>query len=93
MVGVGFYQKRRLLGERSFCFIWAAACAALATGLSGPAEPTLQSLTFAGKESETGNSILRQLLHLGVQIRSFTEILPSLNDIFIRTVGAAAPAS
>ena len=52
-----------------------------------------QSLIFAGKESETGNSILRQLLHLGVQIRSFTEILPSLNDIFIRTVGAAAPAS
>ncbi len=52
-----------------------------------------QSLTFAGKESETGNTILRQLLQLGVQIRSFTEVLPSLNDIFIRTVGAAAPAS
>lgn len=52
-----------------------------------------QSLTFAGKENETANTILRQLLHLGVQIRSFTEILPSLNDIFIRTVGAAAPAS
>lgn len=52
-----------------------------------------QSLTFAGKESETGNTILRQLLEIGVQIRSFTEVLPSLNDIFIRTVGAAAPAS
>jgi ABC-2 type transport system ATP-binding protein len=52
-----------------------------------------QSLTFAGKENETANTILRQLLQLGVQIRSFTEVLPSLNDIFIRTVGAAAPAS
>lgn len=52
-----------------------------------------QSLTFAGKENETVNTILRQLLQLGVQIRSFTEVLPSLNDIFIRTVGAAAPAS
>lgn len=52
-----------------------------------------QSLTFAGQENETVNSILQQLLQLGVQIRSFTEVLPSLNDIFIRTVGAAAPAS
>lgn len=56
-------------------------------------EKAKQSLTFAAGENDTPNTILAQLLQLGVQIRSFTEVLPSLNDIFIRTVGAAAPAS
>lgn len=52
-----------------------------------------QSLTLAAAENTTSNDILRKLLTMGVHIRSFTELLPSLNDIFIRTVGAAAPAS
>jgi ABC-2 type transport system ATP-binding protein len=52
-----------------------------------------QSLTLAAAENTSSNDILRKLLTMGVHIRSFTELLPSLNDIFIRTVGAAAPTS
>lgn len=34
-----------------------------------------------------GNDLLRFLLKEGVQVQTFKEILPSLNDIFIQQVG------
>lgn len=38
------------------------------------------------KEGKTPNDVLQHLLASGVQVNSFNEILPSLNDIFIRLV-------
>jgi len=38
------------------------------------------------KDSNNPNDVLRYLLQSGVNIHSFNEILPSLNDIFIRLV-------
>jgi ABC-2 type transport system ATP-binding protein len=43
-------------------------------------------LTFAADPASTTNSLLSSLLKTGVEIRAFEEILPSLNEIFIRTV-------
>jgi ABC-2 type transport system ATP-binding protein len=38
------------------------------------------------KEGSTSNDVLQYLLQQGAQIHSFNEILPSLNDIFIKLV-------
>jgi ABC-2 type transport system ATP-binding protein len=38
------------------------------------------------RENNTPNDVLQYLLQHGVSIHSFNEILPSLNDIFIRLV-------
>lgn len=38
------------------------------------------------REGRTPNDVLQYLISRGVQIQSFNEILPSLNDIFIRLV-------
>ncbi|MFN8290057.1 MAG: ATP-binding cassette domain-containing protein [Chitinophagaceae bacterium] len=38
------------------------------------------------KEGKTPNDVLQHLLANGVQVNSFNEILPSLNDIFIKLV-------
>lgn len=48
-----------------------------------------QQVTVALPEDLTGNQLLRVLLNKGVQIRAFNEVLPSLNEIFIRIVGEA----
>lgn len=56
-------------------------------------EMSKQSLIFAAGDQATPNTILAQLLKMNVQIQSFTEVLPSLNEIFIRTVGANTPTS
>ncbi len=50
-----------------------------------------QEVTIAVPEQLTGNQLLRTLLNKGVQIRAFNEVLPSLNEIFIRIVGEAKP--
>ena len=44
------------------------------------------SLTIQKQEGKSNNEILQYLLSNGVSIESFNEILPSLNDIFIRQV-------
>ncbi|RME97390.1 MAG: ATP-binding cassette domain-containing protein [Bacteroidetes bacterium] len=49
-------------------------------------------LTFAAAPDKSTNDLLRILLDMGVQIRAFSEILPSLNDIFIRTVSKQSTA-
>ena len=38
------------------------------------------------KEGRSPNDVLRFLLDQGLDINSFNEILPSLNDIFIKLV-------
>ena len=53
-------------------------------------EEASQAVTLALPENFTGNKLLRALLNKGVQIRAFNEVLPSLNEIFIRIVGEAA---
>ena len=50
-----------------------------------------QQVTIAVPEQLTGNQLLRTLLNKGVQIRAFNEVLPSLNEIFIKIVGEAKP--
>ena len=40
----------------------------------------------------TPNDVLKHFLNQGVDIRSFNEVLPSLNDIFIQLVEDTAPA-
>lgn len=65
-------------------------------GLESPDEP--EGTTFEAVGQKDGhwiikirdgyrpNDVLRQFIHRGIGITSFTEILPSLNDIFIRLV-------
>jgi ABC-2 type transport system ATP-binding protein len=45
-----------------------------------------QSLVLAAPDQSSANDLLPQILSTGVQIRSFSELLPSLNDIFIQIV-------
>jgi ABC-2 type transport system ATP-binding protein len=45
-----------------------------------------QSLTLRIKEGHTPNEVLRYLMDQSAQISSFTELLPSLNEIFIKLV-------
>lgn len=64
---------------------------AVAEGAEGGfniAQNDQQSITVKTTEGGDSNDILRYLISLGVHIRSFNEILPSINEIFIRQVGA-----
>ncbi len=45
------------------------------------------TLTVQVNDGSDSNEILRYLIRQGVHIRSFNEILPSINEIFIRQVG------
>ncbi len=46
-----------------------------------------QQITFQLQEGQDSNELLRYLLQQGIRIQSFQEILPSLNEVFIRQVG------
>lgn len=46
-----------------------------------------QSVTLAAGPTENANTLLPGILATGVQVFSFTEVLPTLNDIFIQVVG------
>ncbi len=48
---------------------------------------TDKSITVKVTAEENANYLLQKLLQAGVFIRSFNEILPSLNEIFIKKVG------
>lgn len=48
---------------------------------------TGQELELQVSPDQDSNSLLRELLNSGLHIKSFKEILPSINDIFIRRVG------
>ena len=48
-----------------------------------------QGVTIAPSEGLTGNQLLQGLLNRGISIRAFNEVLPGLNEIFIKLVGAA----
>lgn len=43
-------------------------------------------------ENTTTNDVLTYFINQGIQINSFTEVMPSLNDIFIRLVEDTQPA-
>jgi ABC-2 type transport system ATP-binding protein len=45
-----------------------------------------QSLVLAAPDQSTANDLLPKILATGVQIQAFSELLPSLNDIFIQIV-------
>ncbi len=49
-----------------------------------------ESLTIQINEGYDSNELLRSLLNEGIQIRSFNEVLPSLNEIFIKQVENAS---
>ncbi|MEM9918735.1 MAG: ABC transporter ATP-binding protein [Bacteroidota bacterium] len=49
-------------------------------------ESSENSITVKMAEGQDSNQILQRLLQAGVQIHSFNEILPTLNEIFIRQV-------
>jgi hypothetical protein len=44
-------------------------------------------VTLAAGPTENANTLLPGILATGVQVFSFTEVLPTLNDIFIQVVG------
>lgn len=46
-----------------------------------------QQITFQLQEGKDSNELLRYLLQQGIRVQSFQEILPSLNEVFIRQVG------
>ncbi|MCC6727427.1 MAG: ATP-binding cassette domain-containing protein [Saprospiraceae bacterium] len=46
-----------------------------------------QALTVQLAEGAATNDVLGYLINNGVEVRSFNELLPSINDIFIRRVG------
>jgi len=49
-------------------------------------ERTSNTFKVQLKENEDSNDILKYLIQSGVRIKEFREVLPSLNEIFIRTV-------
>lgn len=48
---------------------------------------TDKSLTIQAREGHSPNELLRALLDKGIHINKYEEILPTLNDIFIKKVG------
>jgi ABC-2 type transport system ATP-binding protein len=50
-------------------------------------EQTPQYATLKLTNDDDSNAILRNLLDTGVRVTAFNEILPTLNEIFIKTVG------
>ncbi len=48
---------------------------------------TDREITLQVNESGDSNEILRYLIQRGVHIQSFNEILPTINEIFIKRVG------
>lgn len=48
--------------------------------------PTVSTVDIQLPPEEDGNTLLRALLDLGVSIQGFRELLPSLNEIFIKRV-------
>ncbi|THH40416.1 ABC transporter ATP-binding protein [Neolewinella litorea] len=48
--------------------------------------PTVSTVDIKLQPGEDSNDLLRSLLNLGVQIQGFQELLPSLNEIFIKRV-------
>ena len=50
-------------------------------------EKTPQYLTLKLNEGTDSNVLLRHLLDSGTRVTVFNEILPTLNEIFIRQVG------
>ncbi len=52
-------------------------------------EQTPQYIKLKITGEQESNQVLRHLLDSGVSIKAFNEILPSLNDVFIRQVGSS----
>jgi ABC-2 type transport system ATP-binding protein len=48
---------------------------------------TDRALTVQVTDDSQSNAPLQYLLQQGVRVKAFNEILPSFNEIFIRTVG------
>lgn len=46
-----------------------------------------KSVTIQAKEGHNGNELLQNLIAKGIEIKSYQEVLPSLNEIFIKKVG------
>ncbi len=55
--------------------------------------PTVSTIDIQLQPGEDGNALLRSLLDLGVRIQGFQELLPSLNEIFIKRVSKVAPTN
>lgn len=45
------------------------------------------SVTIQAKEGHNGNELLQNLISKGIEIKSYQEVLPTLNEIFIKKVG------
>ncbi|PPK88583.1 ABC-2 type transport system ATP-binding protein [Neolewinella xylanilytica] len=54
--------------------------------------PTVSGVDIQLDAHLTSNDLLRDLLNIGVEIQGFQEILPSLNEIFIKRVSRVAAA-
>jgi ABC-2 type transport system ATP-binding protein len=51
-----------------------------------------KSILIKRREDFSNNDILQFFMHKGLNIRSFNEVLPSLNDIFIQLVEGSPEA-
>ncbi len=51
-----------------------------------PVEEKRQYVLFQLQEGQSANVLLQKLIQAGVEVHAFNEILPSLNEIFIRQV-------
>lgn len=51
-------------------------------------EQTAGELTVRFNEAHQGNSLLKLFIEQGVEVTSFNEVLPSINEIFIRKVNS-----
>lgn len=49
-------------------------------------EESDQNITIKADEEKSANQIIRDLINAGLEIKSFNELLPSINEIFIREV-------
>ncbi|RYY98281.1 MAG: ABC transporter ATP-binding protein [Chitinophagaceae bacterium] len=56
------------------------------------ADPKGPSLTVRIEDGFTANGVLQHFIQQGATLRSFNELLPSLNEIFIRLVEGSSPA-
>lgn len=45
------------------------------------------SVTIQATEGHNGNELLQNLINKGIEIKSYQEVLPTLNEIFIKKVG------
>ncbi|NJB86552.1 ABC-2 type transport system ATP-binding protein [Lewinella marina] len=77
---------RREFNEHRYRLTYSGALPAAVGERHHLMNPTVSTVDIQLAPGESSNDLLRSLLNLGVQIQGFQELLPSLNEIFIKRV-------